>query len=105
MAAKNRLEQIEEMLRDEPNDPELRYMLAMEHASGGNDAEAARCFEDLMARCPDYPPGFHQGARALLRLGRIAAARTALERGIPLALGQNNQHAAGEMQELLQSLE
>ena len=68
MAASSRLEQITAMLQDEPNDPELRYMLAMEHVSGGNDAEAVRCFEELMRRCPDYPPGFHMAARALLRL-------------------------------------
>src|SRR5205809_708610 len=105
MVAKSRKEQIEEMLRDEPDDPELRYMLAMENASTGNDAEAVRCFQDLMARCPDYPPGFHQGARLLAKLNRIDEAKEALKKGIPAALRQNNAHAAGEMEELLNSLE
>jgi len=105
MTASNRLQQIEAMLHDEPNDPELRYMLAMEHASGGNDAEAVRCFQDLIARCPDYPPAYHQGGRTLVRLNRIAEAREMLGKGIPAALKSNNQHAAGEMQELLDSLE
>ena len=105
MPAQSRLEQIESMLHDEPNDPELRYMLAMEHASGGNDAEAVRCFQDLIARCPDYAPAYHQGGRTLVRLDRIAEAQEMLRKGIPIALKNNNQHAAGEMQELLESLE
>ena len=50
MTAKSRREQIEEMLREEPNDPELGYMLAMEYASSGDDAGAVRWFQELMAR-------------------------------------------------------
>jgi hypothetical protein len=93
------------MLKDEPNDPELLYMLAMEHASLGNDAAAVDCFQDLMVRCPEYAPGFHQGARAMLRINRTDDAKTALRQGIPAALRLGNEHAAGEMQELLNSLE
>lgn len=105
MAEISRMQRIEEMLAQEPNDPELRYMLAMEHVSAGDDAKAVRVFEQLVTLAADYPPGYHQGARALVRLNRIAEARTLLQRGIPAALNQGNQHAAGEMQELLQSLE
>jgi predicted Zn-dependent protease len=101
----SRLEQIEAMLRDEPDDPELRYMQAMEHTSLGNDAEAVRCFEELMRRCPDYAPGYHMAARALVRLNRVDEARAVLGRGIPAATRKGDLHAAGEMQELLASLE
>jgi TolA-binding protein len=105
MPAKSRKEQIEEMLGDDPNDPELLYMLAMEHVSAGNDADAVGCFKELMDRFPTYPPGFHQGARALVRLNRNDEAKAVLQKGIPAALAQNNQHAAGEMQEVLAGLE
>ena len=105
MTAKTRKQQILDMLADEPKDPELRYMLAMENASEGNDAEAVRCFEELVAVAPNYAPGYHMGARALVRLNRIDDAKALLARGIPAARGQGNDHAAGEMQELLESLE
>ncbi len=101
----NRREQIETMLKDEPNDPELRYMLAMEHVSANDDAAAAACFEELLRRSPDYPPAYHMGARALQRLDRIAQAKEMLQRGIPFALARQDTHAAGEMQELLELLE
>src|SRR5262249_30786229 len=105
MAAKTRKQQIEEMLADAPDDPELRYMLAMEHVSAGDDQGAVRCFQELFARAPDYPPACHQAGRALQRLGRLEEARAVLQRGIPAALKQGDTHAAGEMQELLNYLD
>jgi cytochrome c-type biogenesis protein CcmH/NrfG len=105
MTAKTRKQQIEEMLADEPNDPELRYMLAMEYVSQGDDAGAVACFRELIATAPDYTPAYHQGGRALQRLNRIDEARDLLRQGIPVALKKGDQHAAGEMQELLEYLE
>src|SRR5262245_12042498 len=103
--SKTRKEQIEDMLQDDPNDHELRYMLAMEHARGGDDEGAARTFRDLIERKPDYPPAYHMGARALQRLGRLDEAQTMLRQGIPTALKIGDAHAAGEMQELLSHIE
>jgi Flp pilus assembly protein TadD len=105
MTTKTRRQQIEEMLAAEPNDPELHYMLAMEHVSGGDDAGAVNCFRELLRLRPDYPPAYHQAGRALQRLDRIAEARAVLQQGIPVALKKGDQHAAGEMQELLDMLE
>src|SRR5579884_829988 len=102
MSSSDRLTQIRAMLADEPNDPELHYMLAMEHVSQGDDAGAVRCFEELIRLAPNYPPAYHQAGRALQRLNRLAEARQLLERGIPVAQAQGNAHAAGEMLELLQ---
>ena len=105
MTAKTRKQQLEAMLAEEPNDPELRYMLAMEHASAGDDEAAVRCFRELFALAPDYAPAYHQAGRTLERLNRTDEAREVLRRGIPVALKQGNAHAAGEMQELLDSLD
>jgi Flp pilus assembly protein TadD len=101
----SRLEQIRAMLADEPNDPELRYMLAMEHVSLGDDQAAVACFEELIRLAPKYAPAYHQAGRALQRLDRLDDARRLLLQGIPIAEGLGNSHAAGEMTELLQSLE
>jgi tetratricopeptide (TPR) repeat protein len=105
MTGPTRKQQLLDMLEAEPNDPELRYMIAMECSSEGNDAEAVRTFEELLGVAPKYPPAYHMAARALVRLNRIDDAKAMLTRGIPVALGVGNQHAAGEMQELLESLE
>ena len=105
MPASKRRQQIEAMLADEPNDPELHYMLAMEHISEGDDAGAVRCFEKLLDVAPEHAPAYHMAARALQRLDRIEEARALLNRGIPTALARNDTHAAGEMQGLLESLD
>jgi Flp pilus assembly protein TadD len=105
MSGTSRVERLRAMLDEEPNDPELHYMLAMEHVSQGDDVAAVRGFEELIRLAPNYPPAYHQTGRALQRLNRLAEARQLLQRGIPIAQAQGNDHAAGEMLELLQSLE
>jgi Flp pilus assembly protein TadD len=100
-----RRERIQAMLIESPDDPELHYMLAMEHVSAGDDAGALQVFAKLAAIAPDNVAGYHQSARALQRLDRIGEARTILEKAIPIALRQGNQHAAGEMQGLLETLD
>lgn len=102
---KSRKEQIETMLLEEPNDAELRYMLAMEYVSQGDDAGAVVQFREIFTRAPEYPPAYLMAGQALQRLNKIAEARAVLENGIPIALKVGNQHAAGEMQGLLENLD
>src|SRR5262245_34408908 len=85
MADKTRMQQIQGMLADDPTDATLRYMLAMEHASQGDDASAARCFRELMDNTPDYVPAYMQAGRALVRLGKDDEAKTVFQRGIEIA--------------------
>src|ERR1700686_2817395 len=103
--AKSRREMIEAMLADSPDDPELRYMLAMEFIGAGDDVAAHRCLQELTAAAPSYPPAYHQAGRALQRLSRVTEATALLAQGIPIAQKQGDLHAAGEMTELLQSME
>jgi Tfp pilus assembly protein PilF len=105
MTAPTRRQQLEAMLADTPDDAELRYMIAMEYVSAGDDAGAVRTFEELIKLTPNYPPAYHQAGRALQRLNRIAEARAVLLAGIPIAQRSGDQHAVGEMQELLQFME
>ena len=100
-----RKEQLEAMLAEEPRDAELRYMLAMEYLSEGDDEGALRCFYELFDLAPDYPPAYHMAGRVLHRLGRLEEAREVLSRGIPVAAKRHDTHAVGEMQELMDNLE
>lgn len=104
MAGKTRKEQIEEMLALEPDDPELRYFLAMECASAGQHEEAASRLTDLIQFRPDYIPAFVQAGQILARLGRDSDARAVFQRGIVQAEAKGDTHAAGEMTEFLDSL-
>jgi tetratricopeptide (TPR) repeat protein len=105
VSSKTRKQQLEELLADDPNDPFLRYGLAMEHVSQGTDGDAARCFEELIAVAGDYVPAYLQLGQALHRLGRSKDAADAFRRGITVARRQGDAHAADEMQGFLAALE
>jgi Flp pilus assembly protein TadD len=104
MADKPRLQQIQDMINDDPHDAMLWYMLAMEYASMGDDAQAARTFEDLLRARPDYVPAYMQAGKTLVRLGRDADARGVYERGIAVAQQKEDFHARDEMQGMLAGL-
>ena len=104
MNAKTRKQQIEEMLADDPNDPFLRYGLAMEYVSAGDDAAAVRCLHELITVAPDYVPAFQQLGQTLVRLDRSAEARQAWTQGVQVAQKTGNQHARDEMQGFIENL-
>jgi predicted Zn-dependent protease len=98
-----RMEQIEALLADDPNDAFLCYGLAMEYASAGDEATAAEKLLQLVDSQP-YVPAFLQGGQILNRLGRDTDAAALLKRGIEAAKQQGDTHAMGEMEGLLSSL-
>ena len=97
MAGKSRKDQIQELLELDPDDSFLRYGLAMEQASEGNDAEAVRTLAALIDLDANYVPAYVQAGRALIRLGDDDRAKEVLKRGIATATRQGDDHAAGEM--------
>jgi Tfp pilus assembly protein PilF len=105
MPGTTRKQQLQEMLAAEPNDPFLRYGLAMEFVSEGNDEEAVRCFYELLEIAPDYVPAYLQMAQTLMRLGRSEEASATFGRGIVTARKQGDHHAADEMEGFLAHLQ
>ena len=101
------MEQIEAMLADDPDDAFLRYGLAMEHASAGDDARCAELLLELIARPAGEPyvPAYLMAGQVLARLDRVPDACGVLRQGIAAARTASNVHAEGEMQGLLDSLE
>jgi hypothetical protein len=100
--------QIEAMLAEDPDDEFLRYGLAMEHASAGDDAACVEVLRDLIARtagAAPYVPAYLQAGQALTRLGRIPEAVAVLRDGVAAAARVGDTHAQGEMQGLLATLE
>ena len=104
MSDKSRKQQLEEMLTADPNDAFLRYGLAMEYATAGEDEAAVGCLRELLARDADYVPAYLQAGRALIRLGDDDRAREILRTGIAVANRKGDSHAAGEMTGFLESL-
>jgi Flp pilus assembly protein TadD len=107
MAKTPRMEQIEALLADDPADAFLRYGLAMEHMSLGDDESAVVVLKELIALKADdpYVPAFLQAGQALIRLGREHEAAEVLRQGIEAARAAGDLHALGEMQGFLATIE
>lgn len=99
-----RREKIEAMLIDDPRDVFLRYGLALELEKEGDHDGSLDRLADLANDVPPYVPAFFMAAQQLVRLARVAEARTYLRSGIEAARSEGNAHAAGEMSEFLASL-
>ena len=104
MTGKSRRERLQEMLKDDPNDPFLRYGLAMDYAGAGEDEAAANCFRQLMQASPDYVAAYLQAGQVLVRLGRDEEARAVCRAGTAAAQKAGDGHAAGELQGFLDTL-
>src|SRR5262249_51227561 len=99
-----RLRQLQEFLAETPDDPELRYAVAMEYLSLGDDAAAVQGFRDLIAASPRYVPTYLMLGQTLIRLGREGEAKDALRQGVAAAQQAGNTHALGELEALLDSV-
>ena len=104
MSGASRKERLEAMLAQDPNDPFLRYGLAMEHTGAGDDEAAAKCFGELLRIAPDYVPAYLQAGQVLARLGREDEARAVYRAGVVAAQRAGDAHAAGELQGFLDML-
>ena len=92
------------ILADHPTDAFTRYGLAMAYAAEDRPNEALREFATTTQHNPDYVPAYQMSAQTLLKLGRTDDARQRLEAGLEAAARTHNEHAASEMQAMLDDL-
>src|SRR5262249_54683493 len=105
MSENTRREQIEDMLKDDPDeDGFLRYCLAMEFLSEGKEPEAVTCFQALLEAKPEYVPAYLQLGQLFNRMGEEEEARAAFRDGIAVAQRKGDTHAANEMTNFLAML-
>ena len=89
------------------SNPFLRYGLAMEHMSQGDDESAVVVLKNLISlkKAEPYVPAYLQAGQALIRLGREPEAAAVLREGIEAARTTGDLHALGEMQGFLATIE
>lgn len=96
---------LKEILEQDPKNAFARYGLAMEYASQNETETALAEFDRLLADHPDYSAGYFMAAQTLAKARRTAEAKVRLTDGIAAARKAGNQHAAREMQAMLDDLE
>ena len=100
----DKIAMLTEILAMNPKDAFARYGLAMEYAGRSDFHDAFAQFALLLEANPDYVPGYHMYAQTLVKAGRMDDAVIQLRRGIDAALRTDNQHALGEMSQLLEDI-
>lgn len=99
-----RREQLEEMLKDEPEDVFLNYALAKSLAEGGDPEAAIEQFRRTLSIDADHVPSYFQMAQTMAAAGQIEEARATTQSGLDVARKVGDDHAAMEMTEFLQTL-
>ena len=97
----DRIAALQQVLAENPNDAFARYGLAMDHSKAGDTAAALTEFTTILQHNPDYVAAYQMAGQMLLTAGRTEEARKMFEDGIACARRIGNQHAASEMQGML----
>lgn len=92
------------ILAEHPTDAFTRYGLAMAYGAEDRHDEALREFAITTQHNPDYVPAYQMSAQTLLKLNRTNDAKQRLEAGLAAAARTHNEHAAAEMQAMLDDL-
>lgn len=92
-----RIEQLQNFIKESPNDPFLLYALALEYKQNQSE-EARKLFEQLLREHPSYLPTYYHAALLFARLGEDGRAQETFEAGIALAREQAERHALSELQ-------
>jgi predicted Zn-dependent protease len=102
--AMTRLEKLQGMLQDSPDDLFLNYAVAMEHVSGARKEDALSAFRRVLTIDPNHSAAWFQQAQLLAGEGDVAGARESATRGVAAAKAQGDQHAVEEIGGFLESL-
>ncbi|MDP9171814.1 MAG: tetratricopeptide repeat protein [Acidobacteriota bacterium] len=102
--AGTRLEILQSMVEQKPEDGFSRYGLAMEYVNTGSLEEAVTQFRTLLQFNPNYAAGYFHGGQTLEKLGRIDEAREIYRKGIEVTGATGDAHTQSELSAALQML-
>ena len=97
----SRLEELEKMLEESPDDPFIIYALAREYELQAGTMQALLMYEHLVTNYPSYIATYYHYARLLYKAGNRNEAIKLLEKGIENGLKEKDHHAVSEMRGLL----
>jgi hypothetical protein len=100
---KERIEQLLAFYEDDPKDPFNIYCLATEYKEY-DQAKAWEYYSQLLREHPTYLATYYHAAELLIERDEIDEAERLIDKGIELAIAQNNQLALRELRNLLNNL-
>jgi predicted Zn-dependent protease len=101
----SRIPQIEEMLTTQPDDPFLRYALALEYIKIGKTDQSKVLLIELTTSNPDYLASYYQLGKLEENQGETEEAIFHYQEGKKRALSHGDLKTAGELSEALMMLD
>ena len=100
----NRLVTLQEFLKQNPDDVETRYAIAVEYATKHEYPEAMTKLHELIEHDSTYVPAYQYLGGIYARLHRLEDALRVYENGVRVAQHVGNAHAQTEMQQEIDEL-
>lgn len=93
-----RISELLGLINEEPEDPFLRYALALEYVKSGDLQNAGECFRFLLNNVPEYLPVYYHAAHFFWEKNDLEAARKAFEKGISIAKNNKDPKTLRELE-------
>ena len=100
----DRIEKIKEFLSLQPNDNFLQHALALEYIKLGNDDQARKLFEQILARDPSYIGSYYHLAKLHERNQEVEQAIGVYEKGMEEAKKAGDNHSLSELRSAFEEL-
>ena len=98
METNDRLRQLLEFYREDPNDAFTTYALATEYLKI-DTKESLMYYEKLLAEHPNYVGTYYHAAKLYIDLGRPEDADKIYQKGLKISRQEGNMHAFSELQQ------
>lgn len=99
-----RLETLQRLAAERPEDPRLRFGLAVEFLNRGRTREGVESLRAYLELAEDEGNAWARLGSALAELGEVEEARQALQRGMEASRARGHEALLEEMEEALEDL-
>ncbi len=100
----DRIQQLEELLKMQPDDALLQYSLGLEYLKGGDPERAIPPLREAIRLQGDYSAAYRELGKALAQAGFTDEATQTYRQGIEIANGRGDLQTAKEMQVFLRRI-
>jgi len=100
----NRIEKLQDFLKQDPHDSFVQHALALEYVKAGDDSLAQQLFEEILVREPGYIGSYYHLAKLFERKGDMESATKWYEKGMEQARIAGENHAYNELRSAYEEL-